>query len=425
MGNCFQKIVKSWQTILFFAILFGSSVFVGSVFGLGGYIGETDLLVVANNQNVTRNYNYGDLGQTLKIVLKEETFNKLLKEKFNLEIDSKDIKIRHYKKTDILRIKVKAHSVVDAQNKISVLHQAIVSKAPEYYAKSDKTMVKTLKKPQVIDSYTLARQRGLFGLGVGFFVGLFVVWLTDFRLNLFSKDRSSQAIVRQKLKKELENSAVQKELKPEVDEYVFSAEGLLKNGLAEKSERNKPFEFKKETEKILPKKQKVRKSSVKQSSEIKPRVISLNTFVENGLGKKNKKQSKQQLEKKPEKEIVPDNLPIFVEDKYNNEIEQGEIDIQEKVPSKKEKKTVTGRVVSGKERKTNKIKESGDSVQKKTVDKQKVVSNVEPHEIRKPNAHNIANGFTPPIASDIPSGDEDLTPEEIKDRLNRLLRGDL
>ncbi len=425
MGNCFQKIVKSWQTILFFAILFGSSVFVGSVFGLGGYIGETDLLVVANSQNVTRNYNYGDLGQTLKIVLKEETFNKLLKEKFNLEIDSKDIKIRHYKKTDILRIKVKAHSVVDAQNKISVLHQAIVSKAPEYYAKSDKTMVKTLKKPQVIDSYTLARQRGLFGLGVGFFVGLFVVWLTDFRLNLFSKDRSSQAIVRQKLKKELENSTVQKELKPEVDEYVFSAEGLLKNGLAEKTEKNKPFELKKKTEKILPKKQKVRKSSVKQSSEIKPRVISLNTFVENGLGKKNKKQSKQQLEKKPEKEIVPDNLPIFVEDKYNNEIEQGEIDIQEKVPSKKEKKTVTGRVVSGKERKTNKTKESGDSVQKKTVDKQKVVSNVEPHEIRKPNAHNIANGFTPPIASDIPSGDEDLTPEEIKDRLNRLLRGDL
>ncbi len=425
MGNCFQKIVKSWQTILFFAILFGSSVFVGSVFGLGGYIGETDLLVVANSQNVTRNYNYGDLGQTLKIVLKEETFNKLLKEKFNLEIDSKDIKIRHYKKTDILRIKVKAHSVVDAQNKISVLHQAIVSKAPEYYAKSDKTMVKTLKKPQVIDSYTLARQRGLFGLGVGFFVGLFVVWLTDFRLNLFSKDRSSQAIVRQKLKKELENSTVQKELKPEVDEYVFSAEGLLKNGLAEKSERNKPFEFKKETEKILPKKQGVRTSSVKQLSEIKPRVISLNTFVEDGLSKKVKKQPKQQLIKKAEKEVVPDNLPIFVEDKYNNEIEQGEIDIQEKVPSKKEKKTVTERVVSGKERKTNKTKESGDSVQKKTVDKQKVVSNVEPHEIRKPNAHNIANGFTPPIASDIPSGDEDLTPEEIKDRLNRLLRGDL
>ncbi len=425
MGNCFQKIVKSWQTILFFAILFGSSVFVGSVFGLGGYIGETDLLVVANNQNVTRNYNYGDLGQTLKIVLKEETFNKLLKEKFNLEINSKDIKTRHYKKTDILQIKVKGNSDTDAQNKINAIHKAITLTAPEYYAKGDEIAVKTLKKPQVVDSYTLAWQRGLFGLGVGFFVGLLIVWLTDFRLNLFSKDRSSQAIVRQKLKKELENSAVQKELKPEVDEYVFSAEGLLKNGLAEKSERDKPFEFKKETEKILPKKQKARKSSVKQSSEIKPRVISLNTFAEDGLGKKNKKQSKQQLEKKPEKEIIPDNLPIFVEDKYNNEIEQGEIDIQEKVPSKKEKKTVTGRVVSGKERKTNKIKESGDSVQKKTVDKQKVVSNVEPHEIRKPNAHNIANGFTPPIASDIPNDDEDLTPEEIKDRLNRLLRGDL
>ncbi len=423
MGNCFRKIIKSWQTILFFAILIGSTIFVGSVFGLGGYVAETDLLVVSNNQNIVRNYNYGDLGQTLKIVLKEETFNKLLKEKFNLEIDSRDIKIRHYKKTDILRVKVKAHSVVDAQNKISVLHQAIVSRAPEYYAKSDKITVKTLKKPQVVDSYTLAWQRGLFGLGVGFFIGLLVVWLTDFRLNLFSKDRSSQTIIRQKLKKELENSAIQKELKPEIDEYVFSAEGLLKNGLAEKPERNKPFELKKKTEKILPKKQKIRKSSVKQSSEIKPRIISLNTFVEDGLSKKVKKQSKQQLKKRAEKEVVPDNLPVFVEDKYNNEIEQEKKSVQKEIQNKRIEKEVMDSV--DKKKKKDKTEEFLDNTQKKVVKKQKVISNVEPHEIRKPNAHNIANGYTPPVVSDVPTNDEDLTPEEIKDRLNRLLRGDL
>ncbi len=399
MDNHFQKTIKSWQTVLFFVILLGSAVFIGSVFGLGGYVAETDLLVVASNPQVKRTYNYGDLGQTLKVVLREDAFHKLLQDKFNLDISDNKIRVKHHRETDILQIRVKGRSVSVVQKNIKNIHQTIITYAPEYYSPNDKVIVKTLKAPQIIDNYTLAWQRGLEGAVAGLLMGLLIVWLTDFRLDLSLRNKSPRAIIRQKLKTELERSHFKKELEPELEEYVFSAKGLLKNGQLEIDKKNKT---------VARKQKKV---------TIKPRFIALNTFLNDDL------------KAKRQKEIIPDNLPVFTEEKYNDEVKSTEKITKDKILNKA--KSINSRkstikksesIVPKEEKQTKKRPEGkGKEIVQQT---KKVVSSLEKSETKNHSAHNIANGFIPPVIPNVPA-DEDLNPAEIKDRLNRLLRGDL
>lgn len=259
----------------------------------------------------------------------------------------------------------------------------------------------------------MARQRGLEGMFAGLVIGLFIVCFTGFRLDLSSKNKKPQSIVRQRLKKELEQSNLKKELEPEVEEYTFSSSGLAKKNLSKSKEAIKPRQKKdiKKLSKITTETKKRTKSTL----QIKPRLIYLNTFTNKDLKEKSKKEQ--------EKEIVPDNLPIFTEDKYNKEEEENNISEKRTEKQIKEKEE-TENVFENKRRK-NKKEDTPDIPKNNISEREKIFSNVEPHEIRKPNAHNIANGFTPPIAPDAPADDEDLTAEEIKDRLNRLLRGDL
>ncbi len=423
MDNYFQKTTKSWQTVLFFVILLGSAVFIGSVFGLGGYVAETDLLVVASNPQINRAYNYGDLGQTLKVVLREDAFHKLLQDKFSFDVPDKKIRVRHYKKTDVLKIKVRDKSVANTQKDIKNIYQAIVSYAPEYYTQSDKIIIKTLKAPQLVDSYTLAWQRGLEGAFAGLVVGLLVIWFTDFRLDLSLQGKSSRAIVRQKLRRELERSNFKKELEPEVEEYVFTSNGLLKNGQLEKLKKEKEKQSSKKQNQNALKKSNLtevdqkNKRSNQDKITIKPQCITLNTFVDDDL--KGRRQ----------KEIIPDNLPVFVDEKYNkeNELEQENSDNKstEKVEEVSVDKSISKETENIIQKEERQVKEVAEKEDKKNIQQpQKVISSLEKPEAKIPSAHNIANGFTPPVIPDIPA-DEDLSPEEIKDRLNKLLRGDL
>ncbi len=422
MTNYFQKTTQSWQTVLFFVILLGSAAFIGSVFGLGGYVAETDLLVIASNPQIDRAYNYGDLGQTLEVVLREDAFHKLLQDKFSFDVPNKKIRIRHYKKTDVLKIKVRDKSVANTQRDIKNIYQAIILYAPEYYAQSDKVIIKTLKAPQIVDNYTLAWQRGLKGAFAGLVVGLLVIWFTDFRLDLSLQGKTSRAIVRQKLKNELERSNFKKELEPEVEEYVFPAKNLLKSNQSKKPKKDKRKQFSKKQNKSDLKEYGLAEENKTATTNqgkitIKPQFIALNTFVDDDL--KNKRQ----------KEIIPDNLPVFVDEKYNKENELEQENSDNKSTEKAEEINV-GRSIS-KETKNITQKEEGQA--KETVEKKykkniqqskKIISSLEKSETKTPSAHNIANGFTPPVIPDIPA-DEDLSPEEIKDRLNKLLRGDL
>jgi len=144
----------------------------------------------------------------------------------------------------------------------------------------------------------------------------------------------------------------------------------------------------------------------KQASEI--RVISASTMIVSGQSKKIKENK------------APENLPVFIEKKLP--VDNGKQETPESLPS-----------IPSEEQDSNSVVDNGGEVSKKKEETKisepniiKTGLNKSDKEMtkvpgsKKASAHDIANGFAPDTKSlEGPSN------EEIKDRLNKLLRGEL
>ena len=420
--NYFQKTIEAWQTVIFFALVLGSVVFIGSVFGLNGYSAETKFLIISNNQ--AKEYPCGSLGKTMEVVFREKEFYEILKNKFSIDIPAKNIHLKHYQKTDIIKIDLKADSIDRAQKNINKVFQAVVKMAPEYYPPVANIGIKTLEKPQVVDNFNLSLQRGGIAFLVGLIIGFLVVGLTDFRLRLFSgAEKMDRSIVSQKLKQELNRANKQKILEPEIEEYVFQ------NGRTEKVVSDNKVAGEDDLVKYKKKEKKRKEKNIKREKQEKRPVhsvgkvsdhsievheISLNTF-KSGL-----------QEKKRNKSVVPDNLPVFVDDVYNEELTGSSPEEEGANSNIKDEEALK----STEKENAKEVMEQNDNEEQSLGNEQKAeednpVSTLEEVKIKKrPSAHNIANGFAPDQPSNMPNNEE-LTTEEIKERLNKLLRGDL
>jgi len=375
-------------------------------------------LIISNNE--AKEYSCGSLGKTMEVVFREKDFYEMLKNKFSINIPAKNIHLKYYQKTDIIKINLRAGSVDGAQKNIDKVFQSMIKMAPEYYPSVANISIKTLEKPQVVDNFNLSLQRGGIAFLIGLIIGLFVIELTNFRLQLLpSTEKRARGIVSQKLKQELDKVSKQKILEPEIEEYVFQ------NGRVEKitlnnwrTKQNNLSEYKKtkkkKTEKIIKQKEKPTLFPDKFSdNSIEVHEISLNAF-------------KTDLQKeKPNKPVVPDNLPIFIDDDYNKEL--AILAQQEKTNSNIDNKAVAENVEEEIIKETiERDSNTGKSFEnKQKIKEDNIVTVLEEIKIKKKSsAHNIANGFAPDQPSNMPDNKE-LTTEEIKERLNKLLRGDL
>jgi len=410
MRYYFKDTFSAWQTILFFAILLGSTTFILSVFVFNKYTAETELLVISNNINQSRNYRYGDFGSTLKQIVPSEVFLEELNQKTLINLAKNDIKIKHVESTDIIVITVSAISSDRAQQKITALHRYIIKNAQNYFAKNDFITVKTLIKPKLIDRQKLIYQNLLRGAFAGLILGIIVVWFTDFRLNLFKVKKYHSNIVSKKIKEELtKKSKVKNDLYINDEGYIFDKkENAQISKITAKTVKNK--------RKVLDRK--ITKLGIKKfpSQKIKAQIISLNS--PSPLGADNPS--------------VPENLPVFIREKYNEEnnemMVEGKENLYKKRKEEKKKKVIKKMVRTKKEKPFIKsklfIKETKNISGKNVFNKEKNGDFNIDEEVgrdKKPSAHNIANGFS--VDADITKNLESA--EDIKDRLNKLLRGDL
>jgi len=403
MRYYFKDTFRAWQTILFFAILLGSSVYIFSVFVFDKYTAETEILLISNNINQSRNYCYGDFGSTLKRIVPSEVFLRELNQKYSINIAKNDIKIKHVKNTDIITIIVSAISSDRAQQKITILHKYIIKNAQNYFAKNDFITVKTLINPKLIDRQKLIYQNLLKGVFAGLILGIIMVWFTDFRLNLFRAKKYHNDIVSKRIKEELtKKGKVENDLYINDGGYIFGKKKNTQTSEAiVKSVKNKRKVLDKETAKSIIKKK-------VSSQKVATQIISLN--VPSPLEKNSS--------------FVPENLPVFVKKKYNkknsevtvSKKEKGKEVIEKNTRRKKEKPFIKSKLFIEETKNISKknIFDKGKNSDSNNIDK-------EVGRDKKPSAHNIANGFS--IDADVTKNLESA--EDIKDRLNKLLRGDL
>lgn len=484
MNYYFKNILRTGQTVIFFVFLTGTVAFVSGVFVFNKYKVQMEVLPVADSVIGERVNCYGNLGETLKYVLVSEEFLKGLNKNQAKEqkIIARDLEVERKEKTDILVIKVSDVSPQVAQEKISALAKYMIANSGKYFAKSDFVKVRTLMAPKLI-----SKQKELFfwvlsGILIGLGVGGAIVWFTDFRLELWGRKKYAGGLVEQKIKEELiKKDRIKSELYPTGEEYVFKQKTSLNADVD--IDRNSVSDSDRDIfEKKENKMGAVDHSSV--SDNFQPKFVVLNQVL-NDFGKKTLKEGK----KKKSKESVPDNLPVFVNEDFELEerknhqakLEKGVVskgkekgdEKKEKIEKKGEKlttKTVENKREKGIEKKRKEksfmdseifkevtrsvskpqmmeggieevIEEEVKEEMKKRIGKKKEgkkIGNDETKTIssskrkvdgwkmgreKKPSAHNIANGFAVDTSSatDTPADSS----EEIKDRLNKLLRGDL
>ena len=418
---------KFWQTIIFFALVGAMVAFIFSALRPAQYLAESEFLVISNSieSNCTK-----DLGATLKRVVLSESFQNNVKDIDSsntlLENFSHNIKVKNYKSSNIINIRIGGASLVDVQEGLGIIQKTILEESHKYYSVEDRIKIKTLLDPRIIRTPRVIMENTAMGLIGGFIVGLIITLLTGLRLDITKRDKKTaikevmtkvkekklvrdskneedyKEIIKKRLEKELAKEPI-KNLNLTDEGYVFkgTVEDFRKS-LAESNETKGATIEKKTMERMSTEK----KSVEKDVPEV--RVISASTMIV----------SKDEMAVKENK--IPENLPVFIEEKL--QVDNSNQKISEHLPEIASDEQISDQTAENKrtvlrrgEAKINKPKLSKSTPNKQEKQESKVLPGA-----KKASAHDIANGFAPDEKDmDGPSN------EEIKDRLNKLLRGEL
>ena len=405
---------KFLQTIIFFTLTGAMIAFIFSALRPAQYLAESEFLVISNNIEVSCNKN---LGAILAKVIASESFQEnMINKDSEKYVLNNHLKIKEYKNTNVVNVKIWGSSLANTQKVSENVENIILTQGYRYYSLEDKIIIKSLINSKIIRTPRVIIESTIGGLFGGAILGLVVMFLTGLRLDIFqnnknintekkkvqpqakktthsSKKKDYTAIIKNRLEKELSKKPIEN-LVLANEEYVFTKETKHRRKLLVKNNKSEEIIAKKDsTEAIdLP-------ARDIQRTSLKVRVIAVSTMI---VGKHNKK---------IEKDKVPENLPVFIEKELeiNND---GQEDVPVGISSSEQVNARNVNVKKEAQEKTAK-KRAEDEIETGKKMTQMPGS-------KKVSAHDIANGFA------IDTKDTDgPSNEEIKDRLNRLLRGEL
>ena len=438
MIKYFNKIINYWQTVLFFTLVGAMMMFIFSSLRPAQYVAETEILVVSDSLK-TINYNYSNnLGSTLVRVILSESFYNDIQKYTGKTFADENLKARYNKNNNIVNIKIYGKSLFDVQNTLENISKTLIVEADKYYSPQSNIRIKILTSAKIIRTPKIILENTVRGFLGGFIFGGIIVLFTGLKLNLFNKRNKKKydSIIKQRLEHELTGQS-NRELNLEEERYVFKDNVIqTKRSLVDKKEKILKTQMKKKA--VQDDKNNVnKKDEAKDKKEfiddIKESVVvvdNLGSIYTEEQVKEDKREkqghqarviaSSMMIVANSKKTPAPNNLPIFTgKFEKKQKVESREVESREVVGSGADKK-------DGATKNTSVVDKI--SVDEKNLNKQEnnsvVVkgdrSSVEINNTKKPSAHDIANGFAPEE-----KGIEGPTTEEIKDRLNKLLRGEL
>jgi hypothetical protein len=384
-----------WQTVLVFVLISAMVTFIFSALRPAQYLVEDKFLAVSNNPEVISDK---DLGETLINVLLSESFNK------QVDNNAQVLKIKKYTNSNAVKVQIGGPNLGMVQRSSAKFIKMTTELAGKYYPPEEQIEIKVLTNTKIIRTPRVIIENVVKAIIGGVIFGFIIAVFTDLDLRLFrvNKNREYKTIVKQRLEKELSKKESDKLALADV-EYVFNN---VADSVQKTSEKNK--KIKKENFSSNEKIPSEESNKTKEKKDIKVRLIAANTMlVDSGKAK----------EIEP-----PTNLPIFIEEKLakqegvdNSVVREGLAKIT-KTTILTEDNSIDNKIA----KKSNKARETK-KVEKKTVVKKDLLSKeLNSSKTGRVSAHDIANGFAPDTQSE-----EGPTNQEIKDRLNRLLRGEL
>ncbi len=420
---------KILQTITILAFASAMVVFIFSALRPEQYLAESEFLVISNNIESTCKHQLGD---TLVGIINSELFHENLLDKNHLT--EYYLKAKKYQNSDIVDVQIGGQSLFDVQNISEKIKEGILLQSMQYYPEKDKIKIKILTDAKIIRTPKTILDNTLKGFLAGTIVGLMITLLTNFRLDIFNKKTSTSKNIAikniKKLKKEKDVHRPKKE-----KDYTEIIKERLEKELSRKSTRElnlaggDEYVFKTKTkefsEKSLVSKSKNKIKEVKNKTIFdarikapKVRIISVSTMSVNKASTLDTtEQYKTSQDQEKGEDRAPENLPIFIE---------------EKLPENKREKSANNSKESDNVKQVDEQNEINNTDAKKksqedisiTKDTGRIIKKYSTGKVpgaKKASAHDIANGFAPDNSrnSDNPSN------EEIKDRLNKLLRGEL
>ena len=412
---------KFLQTVIFFTLVSVMVTFIYSALRPAQYLAESEFLVISNSIEADCDK---ELGATLARAIISETFQKDLE---NIQVGENKlivanyVKVKNYKNSNIINVRTRGTSLADTQKLSENIQKTLLSQGGKYYSAQDKIVIQTLISSKIIRTPKVILENTLKGLFAGIVLGTIITFSTGLRLNIFTndknvnlaqkkirekkskQDRSSNgdytAIIKNRLEKELSKEPIE-DLALVDDGYVFKQRKAVTEKVAGKINEIQTLSNKKRLKEGV---QEGGEQGV-DSSVSDVRVIAASTMI---VGKH---------DKEIEADKVPDNLPIFIEENLPVEEVKKEIVSEEIVRPNQD----NGEDIA---------KTSGELQEKLPIEKPSTVVpeintrnenvNTTPGS-KKASAHDIANGFAPDL-----EGENGPSNEEIKDRLNRLLRGEL
>jgi capsular polysaccharide biosynthesis protein len=393
---------KFWQTIIFFALISAMTVFIFSAIRPAQYLAESEFLVISDSIESDCNKNLGDtLARVIMSESFEEDLQKIRRDNKITVIHIDNLKVKNYKNSNIVNVKIGGTSLPNVQILSEDVQRTIISQAYKYYSPQDKIRINTLISSRIIRTPRVIMESTVMGLIGGAMLGTIIALLTGLRLDIIKRSRNigdkAEKRTRKKEEKSVGNTArdgdyktiikkrLEKELSKEpIENLNLTDDGYVFKGTTE--DFRKSLSEKKNTKEVVLEKDFLEKTptekSITKERASNVRVISASTMIV----------SRHDKEIKEDK--VPENLPIFIE---------------EKLPTK-------DKVVATKERIINQDNSGGENKAKHSRERK----NEKIPGAKKSSAHDIANGFAPDTKNT-----EGPSNEEIKDRLNKLLRGEL
>jgi capsular polysaccharide biosynthesis protein len=422
---------KFLQTIIFFMLIGAMIAFIYSALRPAQYLAESEFLVISNN--IETNCDKG-LGAILARIIISEAFQDDLENIQNNEnnfIVADYVKIKNYKNSNIVNIKTRGTSLAGTQKSAESIQKTILAQGHKYYSTQDKISIQTLVNSRIIRTPKVILNNALIGLMVGGIFGCVIIFATGLRLSIFTENKKTKIIYEKLKEKKVKYDAnkdddyttiIKKRLEKELSKEPMEDLNLVEEGYVfEKTTKN--YQEKKIIKKIGQKltvnrdtgRKRITKETNNQKHAFEVRVIAASTMI---VGKHNKK---------IKEDKVPENLPIFVKEGLSTQVDKQK-DIITKGDSDKKTKSDDLEIIKKKEV-TNQSK-IDHQIEKITLVDKNNFSKVKPSiknkslvntpSAKKASAHDIANGFAPDLENE--NGPSN---EEIKDRLNRLLRGEL
>ncbi|GEM_PF-4785130 len=208
LKNIIKKLRDRYQTLLIFMLAGLMLGFIAGNFIFPKFAVEDELLIVPGSVKSDYWQSNDFIKNWRRIILSphflRET-NKLgEKNSLPLKVRKEDLEIKHFAGTDIIRLRIKADSPLIARAQAELLRQSISQNLGHYYPQGEKLKIISLRKNQLIN-YTAEIFFTSFLTALLFFIlGWYLIWQKDLDLKIFPpRQKNYQNIVKEKIRQEL------------------------------------------------------------------------------------------------------------------------------------------------------------------------------------------------------------------------------